>query len=193
MACHGDRGSGCSRPGRHGAHHKSSCQEVAFSPTIEPLSRWPTNWRTIIAKKFSHCYKSPRTHNRFPSLGKSGRGTENAWEFDLEDQWDFITELPQKWGNRLLKGTNKTLCAPGSRKKEQWPHKRLSQTCLWVSRISGRDVGQQWPAAGSRALNTTVQGAVAAGISHFEGGHHYSHYPYIVWPQVSPAQQKKIY
>ena len=24
-------------------------------PTIEPLSRWPTNCRTIIAKKFSHC------------------------------------------------------------------------------------------------------------------------------------------
>ena len=29
---------------------------------------------------------------------------------------------------------NKTLCAPGLRRKEQCPHKRLSQTCLWVSR-----------------------------------------------------------
>ena len=27
----------------------------------------------------------------------------------------------------------KTLCAPGPRRKEQWPHKRLIQTCLWVS------------------------------------------------------------
>ena len=35
-------------------------------------------------------------------------------------------------GNRLLRGTNKTLCAPGPRRKEQWPHKRLTQTCLWV-------------------------------------------------------------
>ena len=26
------------------------------------------------------------------------------------------------------------LCAPGPRRKEQWPHKRLSQTSLWVFR-----------------------------------------------------------
>jgi len=26
-------------------------------PTIEPPSRQPTNWRTIISKKFSHCMK----------------------------------------------------------------------------------------------------------------------------------------
>ena len=25
-------------------------------------------------------------------------------------------------------------CAPGPRRKEQWPHKRLAQTCLWVPR-----------------------------------------------------------
>ena len=35
-------------------------------------------------------------------------------------------ELTQDWGNRLLEGTNKTLCAPGPRKKEQWPYKRLT-------------------------------------------------------------------
>ena len=29
-------------------------------------------------------------------------------------------------GNRLLEGTNKTLCAPGTRRKEQWSHKRLT-------------------------------------------------------------------
>ena len=28
-------------------------------------------------------------------------------------------ELTQDWGNRLLDGTNKTLCAPGPRRKEQ--------------------------------------------------------------------------
>ena len=27
-------------------------------------------------------------------------------------------ELPQDWGNRLLEGTNKTLCTPGPRGKE---------------------------------------------------------------------------
>ena len=58
------------------------------------------------------------------------KGLRTPREFDFEGQWDLITELPQDWGNRLLEGTNKTLCAPGPRRKEQWPHKRLSQTCL---------------------------------------------------------------
>ena len=40
-------------------------------------------------------------------------------EFVFGGQWDLITELPQDWGNRLLEGTNKTLCAPGPRTKEQ--------------------------------------------------------------------------
>ena len=40
-------------------------------------------------------------------------------EFDFGGQWDLATELPQDWGNRLLEGTNKTLCAPGPRRKEQ--------------------------------------------------------------------------
>ena len=49
-------------------------------------------------------------------------------EFDYGGQWDLITELTQDWGNRLLEGTNKTLCAPGPRRKEQRPHKRLAHT-----------------------------------------------------------------
>ena len=52
----------------------------------------------------------------FPTWGSS-EGTENPKEFNFEDQWDLITELPQDWGNRLLEGTNKT-CAqqdPGER------------------------------------------------------------------------------
>ena len=32
-----------------------------------------------------------------------------------------------------MEGTNRTLCAPGPRGKEQRPHKRLTQTCLGVS------------------------------------------------------------
>ena len=54
----------------------------------------------------------------FPVWG-SGKGTENPTEFDFEGQWDLITELPQEWGNKLLEGTNKSLCPPGPRRKEQ--------------------------------------------------------------------------
>ena len=32
------------------------------------------------------------------------------------------SELTHDWGNKLLEGTNRTLCAPGSRRKEQWFH-----------------------------------------------------------------------
>ena len=46
------------------------------SPTTKPLSRQPTNWRTIIPKKFLHCCKSSRAYNRFLSLGIRQRDWE---------------------------------------------------------------------------------------------------------------------
>ena len=46
----------------------------------------------------------------------------------------MITELSQDWGNRLLQGKIKTLCAPGPRRKKQWHQKRLIPNCLWNSR-----------------------------------------------------------
>ena len=55
-----------------------------------------------------------RTHNRFPNL--------EIWQKD----W----ELP---GKQMFGGNNKILCTWGPRRKEQWPHKRLSQTRLWES------------------------------------------------------------
>ena len=69
----------------------------------------------------------------FPAWG-SAKGLRTPREFDFEGQWDLIAELPQDWEYRLLEGTKKTFCALGPRRKEQRPHKRLSQTCLRVSR-----------------------------------------------------------
>ena len=54
----------------------------------------------------------------FPTWG-STKGLRTPREFDFEGQWDLITELSQDWGNRLLKGTVKTLCAPGPWRKKQ--------------------------------------------------------------------------
>ena len=51
--------------------------------------------------------------------GDPAKGLRIPRESDFEGERDLITELPQDWGNRLLKGTNKTLCAPGPRRKEQ--------------------------------------------------------------------------
>ena len=40
-----------------------------------------------------------------------------------------LPELMQDWGKSLSEGTNKTLCVPGPRRKQQWSHKRLTQSC----------------------------------------------------------------
>ena len=77
----------------------------------------------------------------------------------------------QDWRNRLLEGTNKPLCTPGPRRKEQWPHKRFTQTCLWVP----RSLQQRHESAvacyrvGSIECSSVCRGS-------FEGGHHYLHY-----------------
>ena len=69
----------------------------------------------------------------------------------------MITELTRDWGTRLLEGTNKILCTPGPGRKEQGPHRGLTQACPWVSLgVPGRGVGQQYTAAGSGALSAAV-------------------------------------
>ena len=109
-------------------------------------------------------------------------------------QWNLITELSQDWRNRFLKGANKTLCAPGARRKEQCPHKRLSQTCPWVSKSLWWRHG--WTVACCGVRGTEYN---STGISPFEGGPHYPHYPYHSWAsgqttgrEHSPAHQQKI-
>ena len=74
-------------------------------------------------------------------------------------------------GNRLWESTKRTLCAPGPRKKEQWPHRSLTQTCPWGSRRL------QWRCgavvACCRAGGTECTRAC---MRPFEGGLHYLHY-----------------
>ena len=65
-----------------------------------------------------------------------------------------LPELTQDWGNRLLEGTNRTLCAPGERSRDttrDWP--RLARECPGVS---GRGVGWWWSGAGLGALRVAV-------------------------------------
>ena len=80
-------------------------------------------------------------------------------------------ELTQDWGNRLLEGTNKTLCTPGPRRKERWPHKRLTQTCPWVYRSLQHRCGS---VVACHRVGGTECSSVCMGPS--EGGHHYFHY-----------------
>ena len=56
---------------------------------------------------------------QIPQPGGLAKELRTPREFDFGGQGDLITELTQDWGNRLLEGTNKSLCAPGPRRKEQ--------------------------------------------------------------------------
>ena len=95
--------------------------------------------------------------------------------------------------NWLLESTNKTLCAPGPRKKKQWPHKRLSQTCQWVS-------GSLQQRCGSTVACHRVRGTeyMSSGLSPLAGGPHYCHCYHCLASgqntgrEHSPAHQQKI-
>ena len=102
--------------------------------------------------------------------GDLAKGLRTPKEFDFGCKWDLITELPQDWGNRLLEGTNKTLHASEPRKKEQWPHKRLTQTCLWAFRSLQQRRGL---AVACCSVWDTEWGSAWTGP--FEEGHHYLH------------------
>ena len=86
-------------------------------------------------------------------------------------QVDVFLELSSGLGNRLLEGTNKTLCVPGPRRMEQWSHKRLTKTCPWVY----RSLQQR---RGSAVSCYRVQGTECSSVcmGPFEGGCHYLHY-----------------
>ena len=112
-------------------------------------------------------------------------------EFDFESQWDLITELPQDWRNRFLEGTNKILCAPGEMRKEPWPHKKLSQTVLWVSR------SLHWRHQSTVAFHgDTGTEYNSRSISPLEGGHHYPYHSLATCQTTgrehSPTHQQKI-
>ena len=82
-----------------------------------------------------------------------------------------LPELTQDWGSRLLEGTNKSLCTPGPRRKEQWPHKRLTRTCPLVSRSL-----QQRCGSGVACCRVGGTECSIACMGSFEEDHHYLHY-----------------
>ena len=105
--------------------------------------RWPKYW------SFSFSISPSNEYLRLISF----RNPQGIWVWKpVGFDYRTFTGL----GNRLLEGTNQTLCAPGPRRKEQWPHKRLSQTCLWVSWSSQWRCGSTVACHGVGALNTTA-------------------------------------
>ena len=50
-------------------------------------------------------------------------------EFDVEGQWDVITELPQDWGNRLLAPKKKRVCTRAQEKGAVTPRETGTDVC----------------------------------------------------------------
>ena len=67
-----------------------------------------------------------------PTWG-SGKGTENPQWIWLWRPVGFDYRTSTGLGKQTLRGHKQNL-VPGPTRKEQCPHRRVSQTCLWVSR-----------------------------------------------------------
>ena len=109
----------------------------------------------------------------FPTWG-SGKGTENSRRIWLWRPVGFDYRTYRTYtglGKQTLGGHKKPLCVPGPRRKEQWSHKRLTQTCLWVSRSLWQR--RRLVVACCRVGGTECSSAL---MGSFEGGHHYLHY-----------------
>ena len=102
--------------------------------------------------------------------------------------------LQSPWGNSLLEGSNETLYGPWPRRKEQWPYKRLTQTCPWLSRSIW---GRHGSVVGCCRAGGTECSSACMGT--FEEGRHYLHYLHhslasgqITGRENSPTHQQKI-
>ena len=134
---------------------------------------------------------------RVSQPGDWAKGLRTAREIDLKASGIRLQNF-HKTGKQTLGGHNKTLNTQGCRRKKQWPHKRVSQTCLWVSQSFWQSVGWQWSVAWTGALNNS-----SGSLHPLEGSCHCPISPAIVWHQatlqgvnIGPHQEKtglKIY
>ena len=66
-----------------------------------------------------------------------------------------LLELTQDWEIGSWRVQTEP-CAPEHRRKEQWPHKRLTQTYQECPAVSSGGVGRWWPAAWLGAVSVAV-------------------------------------
>ena len=107
VACHGDRGSGCNRPGRRSTWHKFSWRRLPLAPPYSCLAG-PQTEEQLYQRSSHTVEKVLGPTPDFPTWGP-GKRTESPREFDFEGQWDLIIELPQDWGKQTLGGYKQNL------------------------------------------------------------------------------------
>ena len=100
---------------------------------------------------------------------------------------EFAFRIKSYSHQRCSEGSNKP-CVHRTRRKEQWPHKTLTQTCPGVSR------SPQWRhglvVACCRAEGTECSSVC---MGPFEGGKHYLHYLHLVWHQVNNGEGTQLH
>ena len=150
--------------------HKSSWRRSPLAPPQSRRADDPQTAEQLYQRNSQTVKKVLGPTTDFPTWGSS-EGTENPQGIWLWRPVGFDYRTSTGLGKWTLEGTNKALCTPGPRRKEQCPHKRLSQTWLWVSRCL-------WWKRGSTVACCRVRGTEynSACRSPFEGGCHYLHY-----------------
>ena len=109
-----------------GALAAADLEGAACEPDLEPPSRQPTSWRTILPKKFSHCYGSSRAHNRFPDLGIWQRNWDPSGTLTLEASGIWLQNFHRTGETDSWRAQTK-LCAhqdPGERSSDPALHVR---------------------------------------------------------------------
>ena len=87
-----------------------------ISSTTE-TPRWgPTNWRTIIPKKFLHCCENSKAHTDFPTWG-SGKGTGNTQGILLWRPVEFDYRTSIGLGKQTLGGHKQNLVCTRTQEK----------------------------------------------------------------------------
>ena len=115
------------------------------------ISGWPTNRRTVIPKKLSHCCEGSRPHIRLSSLGIQPRDWESLGNLTLK----ATGGKTDSWKAQAKSCVHHD---PGKRSSDptgDWA--RLTCECL---SISCRGMGWQWPTTRRGALGAAVLGDV---------------------------------
>ena len=112
------------------------------SPTIEPLSRQPTDWRTAVPKKFSHCCKSFKTTIDFPTWGWQ-RNRESPGNLTLKASGIWLQNSHRTGETDSWRAQTKP-CShqdPGERSSD--PTRNRARLTCECPGVSGVGVGQQ--------------------------------------------------
>ena len=130
-------------------------EEVATSSIIEPLSRQPTNWRTIIWRSSHTLGKILVFTTDFPTWN-SAKSSGNL-TFKVSGIW--LQNFNRTGKTDSCRAQTKPCRYQDIEERSRDPSRDWATLACECPGFSGRAVSWQWPVVRSWALNTTVLGA----------------------------------